>query len=239
MIEEFKKYVDKFDMSDENISRKYFHSLRVKDLCRLISTDIGFSDYDILVAQVIGLLHDYGRFMQWTKYHTYRDSDSIDHADYGIEQLFNNNEISNFWDNIKDYDEIYDAIKYHNKISIPNYLSDNNKNFCKIIRDADKIDIMYLYVIKELKLDEEGEISPKVIDSFNNEELINRLDENTGSDRIITLLAFVYDLNYKYSFKYLKENSIVERIYNNINNKEKYKYYFDKIIKYIDSKLNC
>ena len=236
MIEEFRKYVNNFDFTDKNIERKYYHSLRVKSLCQLIAKDVGFSDEDAKIAEVVGLLHDYGRFMQWNEYHTYRDLDSIDHGDYGVKQLFDNNEITNFWTNVKDYDEIYDAIKYHNKIAIPEHLSEHNKTLCKVIRDADKLDIMYLYVSKALTFQEDGDVSAKVKETFDAEKTINRKDEKTGADTAITLLALVYDLNFDYSFKHLKKYKIIEQIYENVKDKEKFKYYFDKVINYIDEK---
>ena len=236
MIEQFRTYVDSFDFQDKNIERKYYHSLRVKSLCNLIAKDIGFSDDDAKIAEVVGLLHDYGRFMQWTKYHTFSDYKSIDHGDYAVEQLFDKNEIANFWTKKEDYDEIYDAIKYHNKISIPRGLSEHNETLCKVIRDADKLDIMYLYASKTLVFPEEGEISQIIKETFDNESLINQKDEVSEADHAIMDLAFVYDLNFEYSFKHLKKYKTIEQIYENVKNKEKFKYYFDKIIKYIDEK---
>lgn len=34
IVEKFKKYVSGYDMDDENISRKYLHSLRVMDFAK-------------------------------------------------------------------------------------------------------------------------------------------------------------------------------------------------------------
>ena len=57
------------------------------------------------------------------------------------------------------------------------------------------------------------------------------------SDNIIKCLAFIYDINYIYSFKYIKENHLIDNIYKTIKDKEKFKYYFDKINNYIDNKI--
>lgn len=51
---------------------------------------LGFNEEDIYLAEIIGLLHDFGRFEQLRKYHSYNDATTIDHADYSIEQLFTN-----------------------------------------------------------------------------------------------------------------------------------------------------
>ena len=47
----------------------------------------------------------------------------------------------------------------------------------------------------------------------------------------------VFDLNYDYSFKYLKENKLIEKMYENIKNKELFKEYFDYVNKYIDERI--
>lgn len=236
MIEKFKKYVNKFDFTDTNIERKYFHSLRVMELCEKIAKDMKLSTDDVALSKVIGLLHDYGRFMQVNKYHTFSDLNSIDHGDYGVRMLFDNNEISSYWGDKNDYDIIYDAIKYHNKLEIPKGLDKRNNMFCQIVRDADKLDILYIFASKIFILPEDGNIFIRVKETFEDEKQINRKDEISGADRVITTLALIYDLNYKYSFKYLKQSKVIEQIYDNINDKDKFKYYFDKVIKYVNER---
>ena len=88
MLEEFTKYVNNYDMNDENIRLKYNHSIRVMELSRKYAQILGFNDEDIYLATLIGLLHDIGRFEQLKVYHSYNDRETIDHAEYGIEQLF-------------------------------------------------------------------------------------------------------------------------------------------------------
>ena len=82
------------------------------ELSKLIAQSSNFSDIDIEMAIIIGLLHDYARFEQWTRYKTYSDIKSVDHGDLAIQMLFDNNEIENYYLNKENYDEIYDAIKY-------------------------------------------------------------------------------------------------------------------------------
>lgn len=234
MHETFKEYVYNFDINDMNIMKKYYHSLRVEKICDQIARKENYNDTELELAKVIGLLHDYGRFLQWTKYHTYKDIDSIDHADLGVKLLFEDNDIFKYYKDINKYEIIMNSIKYHNKLDIPSNLSNDNIKFCKLIRDADKLDILYMFSSKELIFIEDGNVTSAVKDSFDNENLVNLKDQKTESDNIIKTLAFIYDLNYKTSLKYLADNKIVEQIYNNINDKDKYSYYFNKIIEYIN-----
>ena len=235
MINEFKKYVEQFG-EDENIKLKFQHSLRVKNICVELGKQLNFNNKDIKTIEVIWLLHDYGRFEQRNKFHTYSDSISIDHWDLAVKLLFDNNEISRYYQYEDDYNDIYIAIKYHNKLNIPNNLTKRQKILLEVIQDADKLDILYAVSIKKIGFPEEWDVSPKVKESFDNKSLINKKDMISGIDYALLKLALIFDLNFNYSFKYLKDNKIIETIYNNLTDKNKFKYYFDVIYKIIDSK---
>ena len=235
---QFKKHYEKYDINEDAITLKYDHSIRVMELSKLIAQSSNFSVPDIEMSIIIGLLHDYARFEQWTKYKTYSDIKSVDHGDLAIQMLFDNNEIENYYLNKENYDEIYDAIKYHNKLTIPENLSDHNKLLCKVIRDADKLDIFYLLSIdKLLFMEDEEEISEKVIEGFYKEKIIDKHNIKNKNDKIILNLAMVFDLNFKYSFKYLYDNNIIWKMYDNIDNKNRFKEYFEYIDKYIKKRM--
>ncbi len=139
--EEFIKYTEYYDLTNENIERKQKHSLRVMQISEQIAKSLELSQEEIKLATLIGLLHDIARFEQYTKYKTFRDLDSIDHGDYGAEIL--QHDMRKYIETDK-YDNIIKvAIKNHNKYQIEDGLSEAEKLFSKIIRDADKIDIYY------------------------------------------------------------------------------------------------
>ena len=70
---------------------------------------LGLNNKDITLASFIGLLHDYARFEQWTKYKTYSDKDSIDHGDLAVKRLFEDNEIINYDLDVNDYEIVYNS----------------------------------------------------------------------------------------------------------------------------------
>ena len=233
----FKIHAEKYDMNDIAIIRKFYHSYRVMDFCMLLAKYNNFNDDDTNIAMLVGLLHDYSRFEQWTNYKTYSDIKSIDHGNLATERLFKDREILNYCKNIEYYDEIYDAIKYHNKYSYPEYLSEHNKLLCKIIRDADKLDIFYLLGInKELIPEDDGAISDKVKETFYSNKAISRLDCKNKNDDILLDIAMIFDLQFDYSLKYIKEMKLIDKIYENIENKAMFKPYFDYINKYIEKR---
>ena len=65
-------------------------------------------------------------------------------------------------------------------------------------------------------------------------KLLRKEDRKTNSDRIIFNLAMMYDFNFKYSYKYIKENGILEKMFDLINKSEEFKPYFDHMDKYIE-----
>ena len=234
----FKNHVEKYDMNDAAIAKKFYHSYRVMNLCKEISKDINLKEDDTNIAILIGLLHDYSRFKQWTEYKTFSDIDSIDHGDLAVEELFDNNEIKKYYENDKYYDEIYMSIKYHNKLNFPKNISERNKLFCKIIRDADKLDILYLISINfNLNKQNNELISSKIEKEFFENKLLKIEDVKNKSDRLLFDLALIYDLNFNYSFKHIKENKIIEQIYNKVEDKIKFKKYFEYIQQYIEERI--
>ena len=71
----------------------------------------------------MGLLHDIARFEQYTRFQTFSDLKSIDHGDYGVEILKQNNYIRKFIDT-DEYDNIiFKAIKNHNIFKIEDGLT--------------------------------------------------------------------------------------------------------------------
>lgn len=229
----FIEYSKKYDLKNPNIMRKFHHSFRVMEYCKEIANSLNLNDEDINTATIIGLLHDIGRFEQWMKYETYLDHISIDHGDLSaeiIKDLFGINE-SNI---------IYKAVKNHNKEKIKDGLDEKTLLFCKIIRDADKLDIM-----KEqgITLTEKIDfIEDSSIECFDNQTIFKNENCKKESDHIFRALAFIYDLNFKYSFEFIKNNNIIDnkihllQVYS--GEIEKLEEIKNKILNYIDKQIN-
>lgn len=234
----FKEYVYKYDMNDENISRKYFHSLRVKDFAKEIAMYEKLPPEEVKLSIIIGILHDYARFEQWKKYKTYNDVNSIDHGDLAITLLFDNKEIYNFYDEEADFYKIKLAIKYHNKIKVPATVKNDELMLCNIIRDADKLDIFNLKIQqKSLFAEDDKEISSNIKEKFFDNNMINYKDLKSKNDKIILTLAMFYDINSDFSYKYIVKNQIIEKLFDKIEDKEKYKKYFEHITEFVENRL--
>lgn len=199
----FDSYVSNYDMKAEKISLKYHHSYAVSNLMGELATRLNLSDEQINLAKLIGLLHDIGRFEQWKKYESFDDK-NVDHADESCNYLFKDEHIRDFISDEK-YDKILEnAIRYHNKLSIPK-LEDEELLFTKMIRDMDKVDIFKQCAIhNDYRFDAE-EVSEEVLEYFNKEESVPSEYRKSKSDTIVYFLAFIFDINFEESFDILVE----------------------------------
>ncbi len=225
---EFDNYTSKYDKNITSINRKYYHSYRVMEQSIKIAESINLSREDIELASLIGLLHDVARFEQWMRYETFSDRKSIDHGDFGVEILLENDFIRDF---IKDnqYDEIIKiAIKNHNKYKIEEGLNEKELLHSKIIRDADKIDIFYegaedffWNTVEEKREIENSLISEDYFEEFMSRNTICRKPNQTKLDSIVAMIAFIFDLNFNYSKKVIYENSYINKILDKFDYKDK------------------
>lgn len=213
-IEEFIKYADEYINISNKCVYKKNHTLRVAELCGKIATNLGLDDKDICIAKMIGLLHDIGRFEQWKRYNTFSDVQSVDHANLGVEILTDNNYIRKYYSDDSYDNLVLTSIKYHNKYSIDENLTEREKLFAKIIRDADKIDIIYSHTIGLIKFEVNDEISEKIYNDLFSEKLIKLEDRKTKADVLSSTLGFVFDINFKESFEILNNNNYINKIIN-------------------------
>ena len=155
-----------------------------------------------------------------------------------VKILFDDGEIRNY---ITDdsYDEIiYNAIKYHNKYSYPEDLDDKNKMFCKMIKDVDKLGILYLISCDENRIKEDdSDMSDKLVMDFYNNKLLDRDNVKNLNDNILLSLAMVFDINYIYSYEYIYKNRLIAEFYDKLKNKDRFKEYFYYVDNYVKSKL--
>lgn len=234
-FDEFDKYVMGFDFNEDMIAYKYNHSYRVMHQCDEISYTLNLDEEDNYLTCLIGLLHDIGRFEQWTKYKSFDDLKTVDHGDLGEELLFKKDLIKNYKLDEDKYDIVSKAIKYHNKYDLPDDLTVREKMHVRIIRDADKLDILYAFSsprLLELKEDD-SEISAEVKKEFFLHEPVKRVNVKNVNDKIIVLLSFAFDLHYNYSRGLIVDKGYYEKIFEHIKDKDKFKPYFDEVEHYL------
>lgn len=219
---EFINYTSQFGNANEKIVYKIQHTKRVENFAKNIAENLKFDEENIKLAILIGILHDIGRFEQVKMYDSYYDN-KVDHADLGVKILFENNMIRKFID-IDNYDNIiYKAVKNHNKYKIENNLNAEETLHTKVIRDADKIDILNEISKKTFKSiynkDEisNQNLSDEVYESIMNRKLVNNNDVKTDLDHWILKVGYIFDINFKVSKQMIKDNQSVLKFIDRIN----------------------
>lgn len=254
----FLNYVKNYGNIQE-ISLKRDHSLRVAKNMKEVFSNWDVDDEYISLAGFIGLYHDIGRFEQWKIYNTFVDGVSIDHASLGTNILFKPEIVGNLLpERIFDL-TILNSIYHHNKYSLPLRLNAKDewvfyrmKNFdvysdyidkdgainslyAMAIRDADKIDILKLYLLSNNTIDySEEAISQKVANDFFNNKPILIQDRKNINDSILLRLAFINDINLMSFLKQFKEENIIDQINEICPNKQLLQIYFDHAKKRLD-----
>ena len=246
--EAFKNYVKNYNLEDKKIALKIAHIERVSQIARNISKSIGLEKEDVELAELIGLLHDIGRFEQIKQYNTFADKDSINHGEFGIEILFEKGKIRNFISTSK-YDEIINkAILNHNRRKIEEGLTKRELLHAKIIRDADKTDILYILTFEEKNTlyDKEDLSNEKITDEiyqeFMEEKLIDYGKIQSSADKNVVHFAYVFDFYFKYGLRYIYENQYLKKIYKrhiflDEETMRKYNLIYEKAQKFIKDKL--
>ena len=214
---EFNKYVKNYDPTNGRIKLKIEHILRVSEICKDIAINLNLNEEEILLAEIIGLFHDIGRFEQVRIYNTYNDKAcGIDHGEFSNNVLFKNDFIRKFIPE-NTYDElIKKAIYNHNKLHIDSSLSEKELLFAKIIRDADKLDIIYTATCYDFSnvfwYDDFNveKINEQIIENFEKTKLLEYKYVKNNADQLICFFTYIYDLYFPYSMQLLQKNKHLE-----------------------------
>ena len=245
--EAFKEYVKNYDPEDKQVKLKIYHIERVTNLARKMAEKLNLSEEDIQLAELIGLLHDIGRFEQIRLYHTFVDRKSVNHGELGAKILFEDGLIRNFIET-DEFDEIIKkAIINHNRGKIEDGLTKRQLLHSKLVRDADKTDIFYLLITGDEKTVWEVEnmnnetVTDEIFREFIEDKHIDYKNIQTGGDRLVAHFAYIYDLYFRPTFTIFKEKNYVEKLYNrfkftNKDTAEKFKIIEEKAKQYIEEK---
>lgn len=264
MADVFAKYTSAYNISDEKISLKVKHTYRVAALCDRIARSLKLSDYDTDLAWAAGLVHDVGRFEQIRNFGTFSDADSIDHAHYAVNILFDNGKLADYFgdgnpcvykyieeggtgtkDGYESFNIIKKAIWNHSTYRIEEGLGERTVLFCNIIRDADKLDIFK--VVNDTPLESMynidkneipySEISSEVMQALREKHAVLRNLKKTPADYMAGYIALVFELVFPESFRIAKEQGYLENIMDFKTENEKTKVQIKEIKEIVESHM--
>lgn len=270
VINAFAEYVRNYDPSDEKIKLKIDHTYRVAGLCQRIAESLGLSEPDVDIAWLLGMLHDIGRFEQIRRFGTFNDARSVDHAEFGADLLFKEGLIRKFAEGYyeecelarsgneeaeqiiknnehhnKDTGLLEMAIRQHNKYRVKEDLTERQRMFCDILRDADKVDIfkvnadipmeiIYDVTTEELK---NGVITKEVLESFYKKETVLKSVRRSAVDHIVGHISLLFELVYKESYRQAKEQGYVYKLLDFKSDVPEVNAEFGDMRKYVDEFL--
>ncbi len=136
----FKDFINEYeDKSDLGFELKIVHTYHVAENAKKIAQELKLSKEDIELAELIGILHDIGRFEE-LKITKELNSVKFDHAGHGSKMLFEEDMIRKFIEDSQYDNIIKKSIENHSRLEIEENLDERTLLHSKIIRDADKID---------------------------------------------------------------------------------------------------
>jgi putative nucleotidyltransferase with HDIG domain len=222
----FRNYVHSFFSSvpddQRNISIKEVHTHEVCLNAVRIAGDLGLNRQETRLAETIALFHDVGRFSQYQQYKTFDDSISINHAVQGAKLLVEHKVLQDLPK--QEQDIIIHSIILHNVFSLPEGLDERPLLFARLIRDADKLDILRVaieYFKQEkgaraeavaLGLPDLPGYSHAVLNCLARGELARKEALTTLNDFKLLQLAWLYGLNYTCSLRMVEERGYIRTL---------------------------
>lgn len=231
---------------EKNFGIKKEHSYRVAGLCERLAKNLAWEKDEIKTAFFIGLFHDIGRFKQLIDFNTFNDEKSLDHAKLSAEivegKILKEVTVSNESD-------VLLAIINHNKFELPQNLSETKLKFARLIRDADKLDI--LKVLTEYytnqnsvpnhtltwELPKGSVVSKAVVKEILAGKLVSKKNVVSELDVKVMQMSWVYDLNFRSSFELLVEKRFLESIYKTLPKTDDVIDIYRKVTMFVENKF--
>ena len=233
----FDNYVKEYRRFDKSTDYKYYHSYRVMHNMEIIGKSLNLTKEDIELAKTIGLLHDIGKIKKDDK----KYNNDHDHGDYGADLLLKQGLMKKFNITKEDSQIVYKAIKNHSKFSIEKGLNERELLFCKMIRDADKIDILNALgnsSIKDKLLQDNSKVNERIKTIIKNKKVVDKKYIIKKNDNLATVFSLIYDLNFAISYKIIYKEKYLDKIYQRIIDKENFKEILDETNSYLKERID-
>lgn len=218
----FSEFLRQYDSREPGFQLKASHTFHVTENAGTIASLLNCSEEDTELAELIGLLHDIGRFEELRVTHELNNL-SFDHAAYGVKMLFEDGLIRQYLSDDR-YDEIIrKAILYHSRKELPEGLSERELLHAAMIRDADKLDNFRVKIeepaenlfpgrVNSLRDMEEGTISDQIYTDLTAGKTADIHDRVTPLDYYACIFGFAFDLNFSCTKRIVREKEYIERM---------------------------
>jgi len=239
----FTSYVSTFKYDDynlqQNINLKEDHTRRVCKEIIHIGEQLRLDDNQLHLAEIIALFHDIGRFEQYDLYRTFNDQKSEDHAELGIKILEKHKILKQFDESVRNL--ILCSIKNHNKPLLPDLENASCLFFSKLIRDADKLDILKILTdyyhrndrkkngTIELNLPDNSGISTEVYQALINRQIVDMKYVKNLNDFKLLQTGWIFDINFQPTLNRVEECRYMEMIHDVLPKSQEIEEIFDLV----------
>lgn len=168
------------------------------------------------------LYHDVARFPQYARWHTFKDSVSVDHGLFGVTTLKAEERLAEEPPAVRRL--VLAAVGMHNRFKVPASLPEDARRVTDVVRDADKLDIFRVMaghltgpgprndaVILHVK-DDPHLWTPAVVEDVLAGRVAAYADLRSVNDFRLLLGTWMYDLRYAATRRQLKSSGLVPEL---------------------------
>jgi len=248
----FDDYVAGFYGDDEfvnaNIKMKEEHTIRTCKEMTYLAEQLNLTNNQKRIAKVISLFHDIGRFEQFIRYRTYNDPRSVNHCLLGLEVLRQKKVLEEV--EKKERELIEKAIEYHGLRKLPRDLDGRCLLFSKLIRDADKIDVLRVVTEYyrehrdnpeafklELEFPDGPGYSDEIVEKVLRGQLIDYNEMRTLNDMKLCQLGWVRDVNFVVTLKRMMQRKFLQMLVDLLPKTNDIEQVKEKVFAYVDSRI--
>lgn len=222
----FEDYTSSFHCPDaeieKNIILKLAHTYRVCENITVIARSLGMKEEDVALAKALALFHDVGRFEQLRGFGSFNDSLTVDHALLGL-KVINSSGVLSILPK-RERNLIRKSIWHHNKYQIPISEKADVALFSRLIRDADKLDILGIVALHfetrdqhpnqalDFGLIDELWLTEEVVSDILQGKMVRIAALKTLGDMRLMYLSWIFDINFPATIACLKEKGYLERL---------------------------
>ena len=173
-------------------------------------------------AVLAALFHDLGRFPQYQRWRTFRDTQSANHGFLGIKSLKEHGCLKGESPRVRAL--TLAAVAMHNRFALPQGISAELRLVTDVVRNADKLDIFRIMaghlageapyneaVVLHVK-DDADVWSPKVLDDALHGRVAAYADLTSINDLRILLGTWMYDLRFAATRRALAQSGLIPQL---------------------------
>lgn len=201
---------------------KIQHTALVLEHARRIIVAHDFSPFLARVTALAALYHDVGRFPQYARWRTFKDSQSTNHGLLGIKTLKMQQALAA--EDTRTRQLVLAAVGLHNKFVIGRHICADLQQVVHAVRDADKCDIVRIMANELNKSgpkhktvvlhvqDDPRLWTPKVVEDILAGRVAGYADLRSINDFRLLLGSWLFDLRYGVSKEYVKKSGYIEQL---------------------------